>query len=56
MKIENVNGAYTLTDGVSWIEEQTGELQEVFRDGKLVKQWTLAQIRERVKIQEQVVI
>ena len=34
MKIETDNNKYKLVDEVSWDEEKTGELQEVFRDGK----------------------
>lgn len=53
MKIELIDGAYTLTDNVSWQEEQTGELKEVFRDGKLLVNHTLSAIRNHVKITDQ---
>jgi len=53
MKIELVKGQYILTDDVSWEEEQTGELKEVFRDGKLLVNHTLSAIRNRVKIANQ---
>ncbi|MBE0390625.1 nicotinate phosphoribosyltransferase [Flavobacterium sp. PL002] len=49
MKIELVNGEYQLTDNVSWEEEQKGELKEVFRDGKLIVDLSLAEIRNQVK-------
>ena len=49
MKIELKDGKYSLKDQVSREEEKTGELKEVFRDGKLLKETTLAEIRERVK-------
>lgn len=49
MKIELADGKYILKDQVSREEEKTGELKEVFRDGKLLKETTLAEIRERVK-------
>ncbi|WP_417352575.1 nicotinate phosphoribosyltransferase [Flavobacterium alkalisoli] len=49
MKIDLVNGRYILRDQVSREEEKTGELKEVFRDGKLLKENTLVEIRERVK-------
>lgn len=49
MKIELADGKYILKDQVSREEERTGELKEVFRDGKLLKETTLAEIRERVK-------
>jgi nicotinamide phosphoribosyltransferase len=49
MKIDLVDGQYRLTDNVSWEEEQTGELKEVFRDGKLLIDYSLAEIRSLVK-------
>lgn len=50
MKIERAEGKYTLTDEVSWEEEQKGELKEVFRDGKLLIDQSLSDIRKLVKI------
>ena len=49
IKIEKQNGSYQLIDQVSWKEEQQGELKEIFRDGKLIVDDTLAEIRKRVK-------
>jgi len=49
MKVVKENDKYVLIDQVSWEEEQTGELREVFRDGKIVMDQSLAEIRERVK-------
>ena len=49
MKIILENGKYKLIDQVSWAEEQTGELKEVFRDGVLLEDWSLKEIRERLK-------
>ena len=48
MKITLENGNYQLHDEVSWDEEKTGELKEVFRDGKLTHTTTLAEIRSRI--------
>jgi nicotinamide phosphoribosyltransferase len=48
MKITKENGTYQLHDEVSWEEEQTGELKEVFRDGKLTHTTTLAEIRTSI--------
>lgn len=42
------NGRYYAIDQVAPEEEATGELMTVFEDGKLVKDWTLAEIRENV--------
>ncbi|MCL9805945.1 nicotinate phosphoribosyltransferase [Flavobacterium amniphilum] len=49
MKIELNNGRYELKDQATWEEEQKGELKEVFRDGKLLVDDSLAAIRERMK-------
>jgi len=49
MKINLVDGAYQLTDNVSWEEEKQGELKEVFRDGKLLVDQSLSEIRARIK-------
>ena len=48
MKIVSQNGMFKLIDQVSWDEEKTGELKEVFRDGKLLIDQSLAEIRARV--------
>jgi nicotinamide phosphoribosyltransferase len=42
-------GKLTLKDQCTWEEEGKGELKTVFKDGKIVVDWTLAEIRERVK-------
>ncbi|MXN92832.1 nicotinate phosphoribosyltransferase [Flavobacterium sp. Sd200] len=49
MKIVLEDDVYKLIDGVNWAEEQTGELKEVFRDGKLLINQSLADIRDRVR-------
>jgi nicotinamide phosphoribosyltransferase len=49
IKVVERDGTYQLIDQVSWEEEQTGELKEVYRDGKLLIDQTLAGIRARVK-------
>lgn len=54
MKIVLEDNTYKLLDGVTWAEEQTGELQEVFRDGTLLAEQSLSQIRERVKANTQI--
>jgi nicotinamide phosphoribosyltransferase len=51
MKIDLIDGVYHLTDNVSWEEEKQGELKEVFRDGKLLVDQSLSEIRTRVKSQ-----
>ena len=49
MKILLENNKYQLIDQVSWEEEKQGELKEVFRDGKLLIDYTLEEIRQRTK-------
>lgn len=49
MKVIEENNAYQLKDQVSWEEENTGALREIFRDGKLLIEETLAEIRARIK-------
>lgn len=49
MKVILEDGTYQLKDQVSWEEENTGALREVFRDGKLLVEETLAEIRTRIK-------
>jgi len=43
------DGILRVRDQVSWEEENEGELKVVYEDGILLKDWTLAEIRERVK-------
>lgn len=42
-------GKLELKDQCSWEEEAQGELKTVFKDGKVVTDWTLQEIRERIK-------
>ncbi len=49
MKVVEEDGTYKLQDQVSWEEEQQGAFKEVFRDGKLLIDQSLAEIRQRIK-------
>lgn len=49
IRLDKQSGSYTLKDEVTWDEERGGALVEVFRDGKLLVDQTLAEIRGRVK-------
>jgi nicotinamide phosphoribosyltransferase len=49
IKIVKEEGEYKLIDKVSWKEEKEGELKEIFRDGKLLIDEKLSDIRKRVK-------
>lgn len=46
--VGRVNDTYTLYDQQTWQQESTGELTTVFKDGKLVKETTLAEIRSKL--------
>lgn len=49
LMVTGQSGEYTLHTEVTQEQEQQGELKEVFRDGKLLYETSLAEIRERVK-------
>jgi len=49
MKVVLENSQYKLIDQVSWADEKQGELKEVFRDGKLLIDQSLSEIRNRIK-------
>jgi nicotinamide phosphoribosyltransferase len=51
MKIVIENNKYKLVDEVNWEEENHGELREIFRDGKLLINESLSEIRKRIKKQ-----
>lgn len=44
-----VNEDFSVSEEVSWPETEGGLLEPVFVDGKLIKDFTLAEIRERLK-------
>src|SRR3990167_9923578 len=49
LRVDLINGQYVLKDCCTPEEEKGGELKEVFKDGKLLIDRTLAQIRDRVQ-------
>ncbi|MFD2907559.1 nicotinate phosphoribosyltransferase [Flavobacterium ardleyense] len=49
MKIISENNTYKLVDQVNWELEKTGELKEVFRDGELLIDLTLEEIRKNIR-------
>lgn len=51
LRVDFINGEYVLKDQCTPEEEEGGELRTVFLNGKLMKDWTLAEIRERVATQ-----
>jgi nicotinamide phosphoribosyltransferase len=48
LRVVQENGQLVMHDQCTWAEEQTGLLQTVFLNGKLVHKQTLAEIRERL--------
>jgi nicotinamide phosphoribosyltransferase len=45
LNVQKENNHFVLYDKVSWEEEARSELKTVFKDGKIVKDFTLAEIR-----------
>ena len=43
------NGEYYLKDQATWEEINNCELKTVFKDGKILHETTLTEIRERIK-------
>ena len=48
LQVMKENGKYTLKDRVSWTEEKQSELKTVFKDGKLLTEFSLNDIRQRL--------
>ncbi|KIC94234.1 nicotinate phosphoribosyltransferase [Flavihumibacter solisilvae] len=50
LQVKRENGSYVLIDRVSWEEEKQGELRTVFKDGKLVRECSLRDIRKHLSV------
>lgn len=48
IQVEKVDGELVMNDEVSWEVEETGVLETVFEDGKLVRDSSLSEIRQRL--------
>lgn len=48
---DRTTGKLALKDQCTWEEEAQGELKTVFKDGKLVVDWSLSEIRQRLQKQ-----
>ena len=48
LKVERVNNKFTLIDEVSWEDEEKGELEIVFENGKLIREHSLIEIRKKL--------
>ncbi len=51
LQVKKLNGKYVLNDKVSWQQEKDSELITVFKDGQLVKDYSLREIRERLLLE-----
>lgn len=49
LRVDLINGEYTLTDCCTLEQEQGGELKTVYRDGKLLLETSLSEIRKRIE-------
>jgi nicotinamide phosphoribosyltransferase len=56
LQVTQQNGTFVLKDKVSWKEENESELQTVFKNGKMVKEWMLKEIRERLSSANQAAV
>jgi len=48
LRVEEKDGTYILHDQQTWDQEKQGALEIVFKDGKLIKDQSLSEIRERL--------
>ncbi len=48
IRVDLVDGTYKFTDQVSLVEEEKGELQIIYNNGKFLNPTNLEQIRERI--------
>jgi nicotinamide phosphoribosyltransferase len=48
LQVTMKNGKYILTDNASWEQENESELKTVFKNGKLLKEYSLSEIRNRL--------
>jgi len=51
LQVKKMNGKFILNDKVNWEQEKESELITVFKDGKLVKEYSLGEIRERLLVE-----
>jgi nicotinamide phosphoribosyltransferase len=49
LQVKKENSQFVLYDKVNWQQEKDSALQTVFKNGKIVKEFTLAEIRENLK-------
>ena len=49
LRVEYIDGEYVMFDQQTWEEEAQGELVTVFKDGKMINETSLSEIRERLE-------
>ena len=49
LRVDRVNGELVLTDNCTWEESADGLLAPVFRNGKVLKDWTFGEIKAQLK-------
>lgn len=49
LRVDKINGEFTLKDQCTWEEESGGELIPVFENGKLLKDYSLTEVRNNLK-------
>ncbi len=49
LQVKKENNRYVLYDKVGWVEEKDSELKTVFKDGKLIRDVSLQEVRERLR-------
>jgi nicotinamide phosphoribosyltransferase len=50
LQVLKENDTYILKDQISWEEEQQGALKVVYKNGKLLVDWSLQEIRDQLKL------
>jgi nicotinamide phosphoribosyltransferase len=48
LQVKKENGRYVLFDKVTWAQEADSELKTVFKNGQLIKEFTLSEIRKNI--------
>lgn len=51
IQLKKINNNYFMKDEVNWAEENDSELKEVFRDGRLLRDLSLSEIRDNIRKQ-----
>jgi nicotinamide phosphoribosyltransferase len=52
LRLDKINGVYVTTDRCTPTQESGGLLEEVFRDGKILREFTFTEVRDRIRAEE----